>query len=242
MNTEVPWILISHAASYWLGLVRVLCDNKAPQMKSQVASIDKKSDFRVKSSPFRTSTACTGSSSQKKQTVSKTVTSAKVPIPSPTVQSFEDAQIQGRERCSRPRPSGGVDVSGKEQHTQEEPSVLTGKEPKTSKTGNSVLSGPNKNIMDSTKDGPFRNAKANSSNMKTSKQTPCRKYYVPSNDTKIFFINSQGNLQCHQDHQLIYKPNDKGKLPGNREVPIYHEPGTVPCNTGTSKEVKPQLL
>ena len=188
-------------------------------MKSQVASIDKKSDFRVKSSPFRTSTACMGSSSQKKQTVSKTVTSAKVPIPSPTVQSFEDAQIQGRERCSRPRPSRGVDVSDEEQHTQEEPSALTEKEPKTSKTGNSVLSGPNKNIMDSTKDGPFRNAKANSSNTKlgpkrskTSKQTPCRKYYVPSNDTKIFFINSQGNLQCHQDHQLIYKPNDKEEI------------------------------
>ena len=45
MNTDVPRILISHAASYWLGLVRVLCDNKAPRIKRQVASIDKKSDF-----------------------------------------------------------------------------------------------------------------------------------------------------------------------------------------------------
>ena len=32
MNTDVPRILISHAASYWLGLVRVLCDNKAPKI------------------------------------------------------------------------------------------------------------------------------------------------------------------------------------------------------------------
>ena len=31
MNTDVPRILISHAASYWLGLVKVLCDNKAPR-------------------------------------------------------------------------------------------------------------------------------------------------------------------------------------------------------------------
>ena len=53
MNTDMPWILISHAASYWLGLVKVLCHNKAPQIKRQVASIDKKSDFRVKSSPFQ---------------------------------------------------------------------------------------------------------------------------------------------------------------------------------------------
>ena len=46
MDTDVPHILISHAASYWLGLVKVLC--KAPQIKRQVASIDKKSDFRAK--------------------------------------------------------------------------------------------------------------------------------------------------------------------------------------------------
>ena len=41
MNTDVPRILISHAASYWLGLVKVLCDNKAPRVKRQVASIDR---------------------------------------------------------------------------------------------------------------------------------------------------------------------------------------------------------
>ena len=54
MNTDVPRILISHAASYWLGLVKVLCDNKAPRIKRQVASIDKKSDFRAKSCHLRT--------------------------------------------------------------------------------------------------------------------------------------------------------------------------------------------
>ena len=131
-----------------------------------------------------------------------------------------------------------MDVSGKEQHSQEKPSASTRKEPKTSKTGNSVLSGPNKNIMDSTKDCPFRNAKATSSNVKLSpkrkhqsKQAPCRKYYRPSNDTKTFQINNKGHLQCHQDPNLIHRLNDKGKLPGSREAPIYHEPGTVSCKT-----------
>ena len=62
-----------------------------------------------------------------------------------------------------------------------------------------------------------------------SKQAPHRKYYEPSNNTKTLFINPQGHLQCQQDHQLIYKPNDKGKLPGSREAPIYHQPGIVPC-------------
>ena len=39
------------------------------------------------------------------------------------------------------------------------------------------------------------------------------------------------HLQCLQDPNLIHKPNDKGKLPGSREAPIYHEPGTVSCKT-----------
>ena len=88
MNTDVPRILISHAASYWLGLVKVLCDNKAPRIKRQVASIDKKSDFRVKSGHFRTSTPNVTSSSQKKQMTPKTVTSGKVHVPSPRMHSF----------------------------------------------------------------------------------------------------------------------------------------------------------
>ena len=73
----------------------MLCDNKAPRIKRQVASIDKKSDFSMKSGHFRTSTPNTGSSSQKKQTTSKTVTSGKVHVPSPRMHNFEDAKIQG---------------------------------------------------------------------------------------------------------------------------------------------------
>ena len=238
MNTDVPRILISHAASYWLGLVKVLCDNKAPRIKRQVASIDKKSDFRAKSGHFRTSTPNMASSSQKKQMTSKTVTSGKVHVPSPRMHSFEDAKIQGGKGAIKLRSGRDVDVSDKKQHSPEEPSVTTGKEPKTSKLGNSVHSGPNKKIMDSVKDGPFRKHTADSSNVKsgpkmkhTSKEAPCRKYYIPSNDTKTFQINSKGHLQCLQDPNLIHKPNDKGKLPGSREAPIYHEPGTVSCKT-----------
>ena len=118
INTDIPKILISHAASYWLHLVKVLCDNKAPRVKRQVASIDKKSDYRVKSSPFRTSTSNMGSSFQKKQTVSKMVTSEKVHVPSPRKHSFEDAKIQGEKRRIGPRSGGNVDISDGEQHSR----------------------------------------------------------------------------------------------------------------------------
>ena len=156
MNTDVPRILISHAASYWLGLVKVLCDNKAPRIKRQVASIDKKSDFRAKDGPKRTSTQHLGNSSRKRESSSKTATSGKVPVPSPRMHNFEDAKIQGKSSGKGPTSGGGVDVNDDEQHSQDETSASKGKEPKTSRTGNAVLSVPNKNITDSTKDGPLR--------------------------------------------------------------------------------------
>ena len=86
------------------------------------------------------------------------------------------------ERHSGLKPSGDVDVRDEEQHIQDELSATRGKELKTSKSGNWVLSGPNKNITDNTKDVPFRSSKATGSNVKLSpkrsnksKQPPCRK-------------------------------------------------------------------
>ena len=141
----------------------------------------------------------------------KTVTSGKVHIPSPRMHSFEDTKIQGGKGAIKLRPGRDVNVSDKVQHSPEEPSATTGKELKTSKLGNWVLSGPNKKIMDSVKDSPFRKHTAGSSNAKsgpkmkhTSKEAPRRKYYVPSNDTKTFQINSKGHLQCLQDPNLIH--------------------------------------
>ena len=144
----------------------------------------------------------------------KTVTSGKVHIPSPRMHSFKDAKIQGRKGAIKLRSGRDVDVSDKKQHSPEEPSATTGKEPKTSKSGKLVHSGPNKKITDSIKDGPFRKHTADSSNAKsgpkmkhTSKEAPHRKYYMPSNDTKTFQINSKGHLQCLQDPNLIHKEN-----------------------------------
>ena len=207
MNTDVPRILISHAASYWLGLVRVLCDNKAPKIKRQVASIDKKSNFQVKSGHFRTSTSNSASSSQKKQTTPETVTSGASNIPSPRMHSFEDAKLQARKKATGVRSGKDGDISDEEQHSQDEASATTGKEPKTSKQGNSVHSGPNKKITDSVKDGPFSNKTGNDSNAKhgpkmkhTSKKAPRRKYYRPSDDARVCLDPSNLNKAIIREH------------------------------------------
>ena len=195
MDTDVPRILISHAASFWLGLVKVLCDNKAPWIKRQVASIDKKSDFRAKDGPKMTSTQRLGSSSRKREFSSKTVTSGKVPVLSPRMHNFKNAKIQGKSDGKGSKISGDVDINDEDQHSQDEASASTGKELKTTRSGNSVLSGPNKGITDNIKDGPLRKGGKSASNAKlgpkmkqTSKKAPHRKYYMPSNDTQTFQI------------------------------------------------------
>ena len=91
--------------------------------------------------------------------------------------------------------------------------------------------------MSKFKDGPFSKgtggapSKDGPKRTHTSKKTPRRSYYQPSDDTKTFKVNNQGHLQCSEDPNLIFKLNDKGKIPGSREAPIYHEPGTVSCKT-----------
>ena len=44
VTREEARILISHATATWLGLVKVLCPNKAPRIKRQVASVSKKTN------------------------------------------------------------------------------------------------------------------------------------------------------------------------------------------------------
>ena len=119
--------------------------------------------------------------------------------------SFQDAKIQGKNGRSQLKSGRDVDISNGEQCIQGEPSATSGKEPMTSKTGNSVLSGPNASITDSVKtvlsakvthsilnvkDGPKRGNK--------SKNSPCRNYYMPSNDTKTFQINNKGQLSVYK--------------------------------------------
>ena len=79
--------------------------------------------------------------------------------------SFKDAKIQEVKGAIKLRPGRDVDISDEEQHSLEEPSVTTGKEPKTSKLVNSVHSGPNKKITDSVKDSPFRKHTAGSTTL-----------------------------------------------------------------------------
>ena len=57
VDREDARIPISHATATWLGLVKVLCTNKAPKCKRQVASVTRKNEQPIKNnSDFRTTT------------------------------------------------------------------------------------------------------------------------------------------------------------------------------------------
>ena len=56
---------------------------------------------------------------------------------------------------------------------------------------------------------------------------PKRQYYQPQDDEDRYYINSEGHLQCHQDSQTIIKAPTPQELPGSKEHPIFHKPGSI---------------
>ena len=56
---------------------------------------------------------------------------------------------------------------------------------------------------------------------------PKRQYYQPQDDEDTYYINSEGHLQCHQDSQTTIKAPTPQELPGSKEHPIFHKPGSI---------------
>ena len=90
-------ILISHATATWLGLVKVLCPNKAPRIKRQVASVSKKATEPPKSS---NSNSLSGSKHPPKAKNTGTVTVKDQQYESPTSKPSSH-----KKRCCRGRPA-----------------------------------------------------------------------------------------------------------------------------------------
>ena len=76
VEREDARILISHATASWLDLVRVLCTNKAPKCKRQVASVTKK----LKEPPRNNSHFRTSTPSQREIFLKRTTTSSQSEI------------------------------------------------------------------------------------------------------------------------------------------------------------------
>ena len=55
-------------------------------------------------------------------------------------------------------------------------------------------------------------------------------YYQPQEDQETFTINTEGHLQSNQDSNKVIKATTPQELPGSREYPIFHKPGSIAIN------------
>ena len=60
----------------------------------------------------------------------------------------------------------------------------------------------------------------------TDKMPKCQ-YYQPQEDHETYKINTEGHVQSNQDPQHIIQAPTPRDLPGSREYPIFHKPGSI---------------
>ena len=227
VNREEARILISHATATWLGLVKVLCPNKAPRIKRQVASVSKKANEPPKLS---NSNSLSGSQHPPKAKNTGTVTVKDQQYELPTSKPHSH-----KRRCHRGRPA----------HREEEDQVdnRSGKS-QTSQTNNGKatslggrqsmlphrISTPSQSEIKSVSNNRYCSSTSRITTPSQSENSgflPKRQYYQPQDDEDTYYINSEGHLQCHQDSQTIIKAPTPQELPGSKEHPIFHKPGSI---------------
>ena len=227
VTREEARILISHATATWLGLVKVLCPNKAPRIKRQVASVSKKASEPPIAS---NSNSLSGSQHPPKAKSTGTVTVK--------VQQYELP-------TSKPRSHKRKRRRGKPAHREEEDQVdnRSGKF-QTSQTNNGKATGlgGRQSVLpcriSTSSQSEIKSISNNCSCSSTSRITtpsqsensgflPKRQYYQPQDDEDTYYINSEGHLQCHQDSQTIIKAPTPQELLGSKEHPIFHKPGSI---------------
>ena len=214
VTREEARILISHATATWLGLVKVLCPNKAPRIKRQVASVSKKAN----EPPI----ASNNNSLSGSQHPPKAKSTGKVTV---KVQQYE---LPTSKPCRHKRKRR----RGKPAHREEEDQVdnRSGKF-QTSQTNNGKATGlggrqsvlPRR--ISTSSQSEIKSVSNNRYCSSTSRITtpsqsensgflPKRQYYQPQDDADTYYINSEGHLQCHQDSQTIIKAPTPQELPG----------------------------
>ena len=244
VTREEARILISHATATWLGLVKVLCPNKAPRIKRQVASVSKKAN---EPSESNNSNCLSGPEHPPKV---KYFSNNKITTPQhpPKVKYTGTVMVKEqqyelptskprshRRRCSRGRPAHREEEDQVDNRPVKFQSSRTNNGGATSMGGRqSVLpcqiSTPSQSEIKSVSNNRYCSS---TSRITTPSQSeisgflPKRQYYQPQDDEDTYYINSEGHLQCHQDSQNIIKAPTSQELPGSKEHPIFHKPGSI---------------
>ena len=227
VTREEARILISHATATWLGLVKVLCPNKAPRIKRQVASLSKKATEPPKSND---SNSLSGSQHPPKAKSTGTVTVKVQQYELPTSKPCSHKRKQSRGKPAHREEEDQVDNrSGKFQTSQTNDGKATGLGGRQSVLPCQISTSSQSEI----KSVSNNRYCSSTSRMTTPSQSeisgflPKRQYYQPQDDEDTYYINSEGHLQCHQDSQTIIKAPTPQELPRSKEHPIFHKPGSI---------------
>ena len=244
VTREEARILISHATATWLGLVKVLCPNKAPRIKRQVASVSKKAK---EPSDSNNSNSLSGPEHPPKV---KYFSNNKITTPQhpPKVKYTGTVTVKEQQYelpTSKPHSHRRRCCRGKPAHREEEDQVdnrpVKFQSTQTNNGGATSLGG-RQSMLPRQISTPSQSEKKSISNNRYCSSTsrtatasqseisgflPKRQYYQPQDDEDTYYINSEGHLQCHQDSQNIIKAPTPQELPGSKEHPIFHKPGSI---------------
>ena len=227
VTREEARIMISHATVTWLGLVKVLCPNKAPRIKRQVASVSRKATEPPKSNDCN---SLSGSQHPPKAKSTGTVT---VKVQQYELPTSKPCSHKRKRRRGKPAHREEVDQvdnrSGKFQTSQTNNGKATGLGGRQSVLPCQISTSSQIEI----KSVSNNRYCCSTSRITTPSQSeisgflPKRQYYQPQDDEDTYYINSEGHLQCHQDSQTIIKAPTPQELPGSKEHPIFHKPGSI---------------
>ena len=244
MTREEARILISHATGTLLGLVKVLCPNKAPRIKRQVASVSKKAR-----EPSDSSNSNSLSGPEHPPKVKYFYNNKITTPPHPPKVKYKGTVMVNEQQhempTSKPCSHGRRCRRGRPAHREEEGQVanrsvefqsfqVDTKGAMSMGGRQSVLprriSTPSQSEIKSISNNHYCSSTSRTSTPSQSEISgflPKRTYYQPQEDQDTYYINSEGHLQCHQDSQNIIKAPTPQELPRSKEHPIFHKPGSI---------------
>ena len=218
VTREEARILINHATATWLGLVKVLCPNKAPRIKRQVASVSKKAS---EPSDSNNSNSLSGPEHPPKV---KYFPNNKITTPQHPPKVKYTGMVTVKEQqyklpTSKPRSDGRRRCRGRPAHSEKEDQVANGSVKFQSfqvNNGRATIMRGRQSVLPRRISTPSQREIKSVSNNRycsstfrttTSSQSeisgflPKRQYYQPQEDEDTYYIHSEGHLQCHQDSE-----------------------------------------
>ena len=204
--------------SQWLGLIAVLCENKAVPVGRYVASVTREETDRgeVEAYPI----AETGAGPERTESQNSQVQSQRA-ITAPKKRS--------QTKKAKPVASASLDITPRTTHSEFQPSASKRTGPDSSQEQNSVISGETGQQANSTEPSPLitihkTGRKDSPKRRADSTEIPQRKYYRPTANAKTYIMNGQGQLQCRQDPKDVTRVGSVKELPLCREKQIFHKP------------------